>query len=433
MKKRLIILCALCLALFMAVFTVSASAKDLDEILNFTVTVDVNDDATLNMVYHIDWKVLDSDSEGPLSWVQIGIPNRNYVDLKALTSTIRNLSYYSSGGTKVRIDLDRNYYKDEVASFDFLVVQDYMYQIDRFQDGQTVYDFTPAWFDDINVDELVIKWNADQVLSIDPPAQLTSDGYYTWTASLGKGEYYEVRVTYENEAFGFDVDKSDVVKGGSGYNNGGYEYDDTLTFGDVILGLIGLVFFLGPFIIVPVLIIRTIMRYTRSANFSSTDKKITRTKVVYYPNCPGCGAPRPEGANNCEYCGRSFIKSEEKIEEKDIPKAEKELRYKTTSGLYPYSTVPNTYIRINVTPAPSRPRSTGSSGFWGGGTGGSSSSSRSSSSHSSSHHSSCAHSSCACACACACASSGRAGCSNKDFYNTDLKLRQLEMKEKDKK
>ena len=43
-------------------------------------------------------------------------------------------------------------------------------------------------------------------------------------------------------------------------------------------------------------------------------------------------------------------------------------------------------------------------------------------------HSSCAHSSCACAhsscahssCACACAGSGRAGCSLKDFYGTNI-------------
>ena len=33
-----------------------------------------------------------------------------------------------------------------------------------------------------------------------------------------------------------------------------------------------------------------------------------------------------------------------------------------------------------------------------------------------------------CACACACAGGGRAGCTTKDFYNTDLKLRQLALK-----
>ena len=38
---------------------------------------------------------------------------------------------------------------------------------------------------------------------------------------------------------------------------------------------------------------------------------------------------------------------------------------------------------------------------------------------------------CACACACACAGGGRAGCSKKDFYNTNLKS-EIVLKELDK-
>lgn len=45
--------------------------------------------------------------------------------------------------------------------------------------------------------------------------------------------------------------------------------------------------------------------------------------------------------------------------------------------------------------------------------------------HSSCAHSSCAHSSCASSCACACAGSGRAGCSKKDFYGTNLTSRKI--------
>lgn len=47
------------------------------------------------------------------------------------------------------------------------------------------------------------------------------------------------------------------------------------------------------------------------------------------------------------------------------------------------------------------------------------------------YHSGCAHSSCACAsscassCACACAGSGRAGCSKKDFYGTNLETKKI--------
>ena len=71
--KRLFVMAAvILLVLFMA--TVPASA-DTDEILNFTITVDVNEDASLNMVYHIDWKVLDEDEYGKLDWINLGVPN----------------------------------------------------------------------------------------------------------------------------------------------------------------------------------------------------------------------------------------------------------------------------------------------------------------------------------------------------------------------
>lgn len=55
-----------------------AAEEDLDEILNYEITVDVNEDGTLDMTYQIDWKVLDSTSKGPLTWVMIGIPNEHY-------------------------------------------------------------------------------------------------------------------------------------------------------------------------------------------------------------------------------------------------------------------------------------------------------------------------------------------------------------------
>ena len=37
----------------------------------------------------------------------------------------------------------------------------------------------------------------------------------------------------------------------------------------------------------------------------------------------------------------------------------------------------------------------------------------------------CAHSSCASSCACACAGSGRAGCSKKDFYGTNINTKKI--------
>ncbi|MBR4580165.1 MAG: hypothetical protein IKO32_02910, partial [Lachnospiraceae bacterium] len=184
----------------------SSKAADLDEILNYVITVDVNDDATLHMVYHIDWKVLDSTSDGPLSWVIIGTPNKHYLNLNALSSNIKEIRYTTDNGSGARITLDRDYYKDEVISFDFELTQDYMYQMNLLTDGETVYQFIPGWFDEINVDNLVIRWNADNVISVSPSATL-EDGYYVWEAKLPKGARYKVDITYDNGAYNFSKDK----------------------------------------------------------------------------------------------------------------------------------------------------------------------------------------------------------------------------------
>ena len=145
------------------------AAGDLDEILDYTITVDLNPDGTLNMVYHIEWKVLDDDSEGPLTWVQIGVPNKHYSDYKALTDTIKSIKSYNNGGeTKLRIDFDKMYYEGEVVTFEFSFTQDYMYQMNYLTEGETVYEFTPGWFNDLYVDKLTIRWNADRAESWTP-------------------------------------------------------------------------------------------------------------------------------------------------------------------------------------------------------------------------------------------------------------------------
>ena len=396
--KRFLVL-ILCLMMLLPVIAMRAAAADLDEILNYTITVDVNEDATLHMVYHIDWKVLDSTSEGPLEWVKIGVPNSHYSSMEGRSDAVRRISGMNENGeTYARIDLDRAYYAGEVAQIEFELTQDYMYQVDMMTEGETVYRLTPGWFDDIRVDEMTIRWNADKVLSHDPDS-LVEGGYCTWTKPLSKGEKYRVTVTYPNDAFGFDTSK-EILSGTERSSDGSGG-------GDGFYAFLGMLFVLAPIVLAIAL---PILHFKNSANLTGGRKKITRTKVEYYPVCQGCGAARPEGANNCAYCGRSFIKSEEVVEEKDIPPEEKELRRKNTNGLYRYSHDPNTYIRVNVinVPAPRTHSSSRSSG--------------------SSRSSSCFHSSCACACACA--GGGRAGCTTKDFYNTDLKLRQLELKKK---
>ena len=178
-KLALFCLTVLAVLLFTPLFTHNVKAKDLDLIHEYNITCDVLDDATVKIKYHIVWEVLDSTKEGPLTWVKVGIPNAHVSNLKGKSDSIKKISQYSSGGDYVRIDLDRSYKAGETVTIDFELVQDHLYLMNKNTDGETVYDFTPGWFDDIEVESLTIKWNYDKADSFSPSCLIESDGYLT--------------------------------------------------------------------------------------------------------------------------------------------------------------------------------------------------------------------------------------------------------------
>ena len=79
-----------CLAFTIAFLSVSQNVKaaHLDQIHDYSMWVNINEDATVDIIYDITWEVLDSDSEGPLSWAQVGIPNKHYLGYEPLTDNI---------------------------------------------------------------------------------------------------------------------------------------------------------------------------------------------------------------------------------------------------------------------------------------------------------------------------------------------------------
>lgn len=377
---------AFCVTALFAVFflgKVFLAYADTDKLNVYEITVKVNDDGTLSMDYHLEWEVLESDSAGALSWVKIGIPNNHVLSYEPKSDVIKKMSISKSGGTYAEIHFKKKYYKGDVVSFDFHLEQDYMYEMNMLTDGETVFEFTPGWFDEMRVEKLTIRWKSENVTSISPSA-LHMGNYYIWITSLKRGGKYKISVTYPNDAYNFN--KSKTIKQSS-YSSGS---DDTAN-------IVGLVMLVGIMVML-VGVVKSASRYNSSAALAY-DTKVTRTRIEYWPTCQGCGGTRKEGEEKCAYCGRSFVKSEEVITEKTVPKGEEDaLKYKE-NGTYRVGTNSNVFVRVNVTRTP-RPVTT--------------------------HHSSCAHSSCACACACACAGGGRAGCSTKDFYNTNLKLRFFE-------
>ena len=291
---KVFFLTALLLALilsFTAPFAQSArAAEPTDEIEHFIITVDVQEDASLLMTYHIDWKVLDDETYGPLEWVNIGLPNSHHSDVTA----IQNVNNINDKGSSLDIYLDRNYYADEVASFEFSFVQDHMYQIDRYVEGETVFAYTPAWFDGIEVKDLTIRWNADKAGAWQPDC-VQDNGYLVFNASLSAGDRYSITVAYPNDAFAFSVDRQSVSTTNGG---GGSSYTEEDDWPMIILGFIVFLFMIG----IPCFLIFKFFQWIFSGlGFGSspeaTEKKIVRTKIEYYETCPSCGAGRVEVAD----------------------------------------------------------------------------------------------------------------------------------------
>ena len=156
MKNKLVTVVMTCILLIGLAFAFpvpSVAGAPTDEILDYSIVVAVKEDGTLDMTYSIAWKVLESDSLGPLEWVSIGIPNKHCESYEALTDNIDYLKLDKSKGSYVNVYLKDKYYKDDVADFSFKITMDYMYLMD-VETGFTEYTFTPGWFDEIDTDHL---------------------------------------------------------------------------------------------------------------------------------------------------------------------------------------------------------------------------------------------------------------------------------------
>ena len=185
----------------------------------------------------------------------IGIPSWGKSDFEKIKARgLSGIKSIKDNGSKLAIYLDRGYAKNETVVFEFTMVQDHMYQIDKWVEGETVYTFTPAWFDDFSVDELVIRWNAEDAGAWQPDCTM-EDGYLVFRESLSPGGRFTMTVVYPNDAFGFVPERQ--ADGGGSYDPGGNDPgwnsgDDSLDFLDILGGILGLIFALGFIIVIEV-------------------------------------------------------------------------------------------------------------------------------------------------------------------------------------
>lgn len=197
-KKRFLIIGLVFISLLIILNINNKVYADTDIIENYTITVDPDmNNGELDITYEIKWKVLDSETEGPLTWAKIGTPNSHFTSPTALTPNIKKIQPY--GDSYVRIDFDKAYKEGDIVTFKYSIHQAYMYKI---KSSKCTYEFTPAWFTDFKVNNITIKWNKDSVKKANNTSE--EGNYYIWNkTNLDKGEKIKAKIEYKKTAFAY--------------------------------------------------------------------------------------------------------------------------------------------------------------------------------------------------------------------------------------
>ena len=171
-------------------------SKDIDRINKYYITVEPRNDATLDITYDIEWEILDKN-ETYLDVVKIGVANEHYDSVRVLTSNIAKIEkdktnpaillvYFRNPDDGVRkIDFKFSIHQKNICTVDNDIVR---------------YSYTPGWFDEIEVKDIKVLWNAKGVQTADS-SETNSDGYYVWSDKLKKGERLSVNLTYPESNF----------------------------------------------------------------------------------------------------------------------------------------------------------------------------------------------------------------------------------------
>ena len=174
----------------------SYQSAGLDVIELYEVDAAPYKDGTLNISYRIVWKVLDGDSQGPLTWVNLGLANKDceLLGLDGAASSCEIDGYYA------KVTLDREYGTGETVDLGIAIHQRSMLCRDSKDADRLFYRFTPGWFNNIEVKRYRFSWkDSGGILSADND---TRDGdMLIWEGSFVPGERREMTVYYSPERF----------------------------------------------------------------------------------------------------------------------------------------------------------------------------------------------------------------------------------------
>lgn len=160
----LVLLAAVC-------FTATAWA-DYDYIEQYGVMVTPNtEDGSLLITVKLEWTPLEELPYG--QELKIGVPNGSIRDAVAQTDNIERLDFDNS---YMYVYLTQGYDEGETFTFAYSWVQEYMYQLstngviedyDNVHYDYVTYDYTPGWFDEARIGQMVLVWNDPEGLTGD--------------------------------------------------------------------------------------------------------------------------------------------------------------------------------------------------------------------------------------------------------------------------
>lgn len=254
--------------------TAVKSGKELDRINSYCVDVVPQNDGTLEITYDIVWQVLDGDSEGPLSWVNLGLANRD-CDLIGYEGAVKSVDI---SGTHAYIYLDREYDTGETVQFSICVSQGHMLCRNEQDETKPFYEFIPGWFNGIKVDRYLFTWAySDGIISQNSDER--TDDKLIWSGSLDFGERRAMQVYYNIENFESPelVDYS-PSSGSSGTMS--TSKLDSCTDGQIIIAVVLIAF---------IVLICVIDSYNNGSGFSSGGYRYHHSRVGGRScACAGC-------------------------------------------------------------------------------------------------------------------------------------------------
>lgn len=229
--------------------------KPQDIIREYDVTVQAQEDGSLDILYHFVWEAVDTSEE--LTWIEIGMANENYtVYPESVSDTISLFQRENNDGeVHLVLYLDRAYKGGEVLEFSFKVNQKNM----LCKDGNGYfYEFVPGWFNSTPVERYTFRWAEDGQISSASGAR-RQGGYYIWSGSLECGSYEQMGVRYGQDSFtGCSTVSYQPFDNSGAYNS--LEEDKT--------ALIVVAFFAAAFlIIIQVWVVDSVISYHRGRGF----------------------------------------------------------------------------------------------------------------------------------------------------------------------